>query len=61
MKIPIWLLPTFLAFGPLYIVIAPSRTQAMIGAIMLGTGAITLFLRMMSIEKELASLRSRSQ
>ena len=56
--IPSWLLPAFLVFGPLYIVIAPSRPQAMVGALMLSLGVTALFVKVTRLERDMAARRS---
>ena len=54
--IPTWLMPAFLAFGPLYVVIAPNRIQAMVGGLMLSFALVTLFVRTIRLEKEVQRL-----
>ena len=55
--VPSWLMPAFLAFGPLFVVIAPGRTYAMVGAMMLSLGLVSLFVRTMRAEKEIERLK----
>jgi hypothetical protein len=55
--LPTWLMPAFLAFGPLFAVTAPNRIYAMAGAIMLAFALLTLFVRTMQLEKEVARLQ----
>ena len=57
--IPNWLLPAFLGFGPLYIVIAPNRTQAMFAALMLSLAVVSLFVKTMRLERDLAKVKGQ--
>ena len=64
MKLPNWLMPAFLSFGSVFIVIGLSGTLsyfALIGALMLSLGLCTLFIKVQNLEKEIKVLKSKNK
>lgn len=68
MKVPTWLMPTFLSFGSIFIVIGLSGASsfsyfamAMTGALMLSAGLCALFIKVQSLEKEIKELRAKKK
>jgi hypothetical protein len=64
MKLPVWLMPAFLTFGPFFIAISMIGTRlnvlvpTIIGAVMLSSGLATLFIKVMELEKEINEMKS---
>jgi hypothetical protein len=62
-KLSTWLLPIVpacLTFGSIFMAIGqPNR--ALVGALMLSTGLALLFVRVMSLEKEIDKLRTQAK
>ena len=67
MKTPNWLMPAFLSFGAIFIVIGLSGTYSLIllfsfvGALMLSLGLITLFVKVQHLEKEIKKLKPKNE
>ncbi len=66
MKVPTWLMPTFLSFGSIFIVIGLSGASsfsyfAMTGALMLSAGLCALFIKVQSLEKEIKELKAKKK
>ncbi len=65
MKLPQWLMPATLSFGPVFIVIGLSGTTltseraSYAGALMLSFGLLSLFRQVMDLEKDIRQQKSR--
>ena len=66
MKLPQWLMPATLSFGPVFIVIGLSGTTlsttiiSYVGAIMVSLGLVSLWKHVIDLEKEIREQKSRN-
>ncbi len=66
MKLPQWLMPATLSFGPVFIVIGLSGTTltstrfSYVGAIMVSLGLVSLWKQVIDLEKEIREQKSRN-
>ena len=66
MKAATWLMPAFLSFGSIFIVLGLSGTSsfsyfALAGALMLSVGLVALFIKVQSLEKEIKELKAKKK
>ncbi len=66
MKLPQWLMPATLSFGPVFIAIGASGTSltstnfSFVGAIMVSLGLVSLWKQVIDLEKEIREQKSRN-
>ncbi len=66
MKLPQWLMPATLSFGPVFIVIGLSGTSltstyySYAGALMVSLGLVSLWKQVIDLEKEIREQKSRN-
>ncbi len=66
MKLPQWLMPATLSFGPVFMAIGLSRTTltctnfSYVGAIMVSLGLVSLWKQVIDLEKDIKEQKSRN-
>ncbi len=66
MKLPQWLMPATLSFGPVFIVLGLSGTSltstyySYAGALMVSLGLVSLWKQVIDLEKEIREQKSRN-
>ena len=66
MKLPQWLMPATLSFGPVFMAIGLSGTTltstnfSYVGAIMVSLGLVSLWKQVIDLEKEIREQKSRN-
>ncbi len=66
MKLPQWLMPATLSFGPVFIVLGLSGTSltstyySYAGALMVSLGLVSLWKQVIGLEKEIREQKSRN-
>ena len=66
MKLPQWLMPATLSFGPVFIVIGLSGTTltstrfSYVGAIIVSLGLVSIWKQVIDLEKEIREQKSRN-
>jgi len=66
MKLPQWLMPPTLSFGPVFIAIGASGTSltstnfSYVGAIMVSLGLVSLWKQVIDLEKDIREQKSRN-
>ncbi len=66
MKLPQWLMPATLSFGPVFIAIGAAGTTltstnfSFVGAIMVSLGLVSLWKQVIDLEKEIREQKSRN-
>ncbi len=66
MKLPQWLMPATLSFGPVFIAIGASGTSltstnfSVVGAIIVSLGLVSLWKQVIDLEKEIREQKSRN-